>query len=89
MSLERMNLQLFGENGEGSDGEGAGNTAQQNSNQQNSNQNNQNSDGGAGENILEVATGGGGVDLSAETSATALTNIVVKPSSSIQLFIIS
>ena len=49
MSLERMNLQLFGENGENSDGEGAGNTAQQNSNQQNSNQNNQNSDGGAGE----------------------------------------
>lgn len=49
MSLERMNLQLFGANGEGSDGEGAGNTAQQNSNQQNSNQNNQNSDGGAGE----------------------------------------
>ena len=49
MYLERMNLQLFGENGEGSDGEGAGNTAQQNSNQQNSNQNNQNSDGGAGE----------------------------------------
>ena len=49
MYLERMNLQLFGANGEGSDGEGAGNTAQQNSNQQNSNQNNQNSDGGAGE----------------------------------------
>ena len=49
MYLERMNLQLFGENGEGSGGEGAGNTAQQNSNQQNSNQNNQNSDGGAGE----------------------------------------
>ena len=49
MFLERMNLQLFGVNGEGSDGEGAGNTAQQNSNQQNSNQNNQNSDGGAGE----------------------------------------
>ena len=49
MSLERMNLQLFGANGEGSDGEGAGNTAQQNNNQQNSNQNNQNSDGGAGE----------------------------------------
>ena len=44
MSLERMNLQLFGENGEGSGSEGAGNTAQQNSNQ-----NNQNSDGGAGE----------------------------------------
>ena len=44
MYLERMNLQLFGENGEGSGGEGAGNTAQQNSNQ-----NNQNSDGGAGE----------------------------------------
>ena len=49
MYLERMNLQLFGANGEGSDGEGAGNTAQQNNNQQNSNQNNQNSDGGAGE----------------------------------------
>ena len=49
MSLKRMNLQLFGENGEGSGSEGAGNTAQQNSNQQNSNQNNQNSDGGAGE----------------------------------------
>ena len=49
MFLDRMNLQLFGVNGEGSDGEGAGNTAQQNSNQQNSNQNNQNSDGGAGE----------------------------------------
>ena len=49
MSLERMNLQLFGANGEGSGSEGAGNTAQQNSNQQNSNQNNQNSDGGAGE----------------------------------------
>ena len=49
MSLERMNLQLFGENGENSGNEGAGNTAQQNSNQQNSNQNNQNSDGGAGE----------------------------------------
>ena len=49
MYLERMNLQLFGENGEGSGGEGAGNTAQQNSNQQNSNQNNQNSNGGAGE----------------------------------------
>lgn len=44
MSLERMNLQLFGANGEGSGSEGAGNTAQQNSNQ-----NNQNSDGGAGE----------------------------------------
>ena len=49
MYLERMNLQLFGANGEGSDGEGAGNTAQQNNNQQNNNQNNQNSDGGAGE----------------------------------------
>ena len=49
MFLERMNLQLFGENGEGSGSEGAGNTAQQNGNQQNSNQNNQNSDGGAGE----------------------------------------
>ena len=49
MSLERMNLQLFGENGENSGSEGAGNTAQQNGNQQNSNQNNQNSDGGAGE----------------------------------------
>ena len=49
MYLERMNLQLFGENGENSGSEGAGNTAQQNSNQQNSNQNNQNSDGGAGE----------------------------------------
>ena len=49
MYLERMNLQLFGENGENSDGEGAENTAQQNGNQQNSNQNNQNSDGGAGE----------------------------------------
>ena len=49
MSLERMNLQLFGENGENSGSEGAGNTAQQNNNQQNSNQNNQNSDGGAGE----------------------------------------
>ena len=49
MSLERMNLQLFGENGEGSGSEGAGNTAQQNGNQQNSNQNNQSSDGGAGE----------------------------------------
>lgn len=49
MFLERMNLQLFGENGEGSGSEGAGNTAQQNSNQQNSNQSNQNSDGGAGE----------------------------------------
>ena len=49
MYLERMNLQLFGENGEGSGSEGAGNTAQQNNNQQNSNQNNQNSDGGAGE----------------------------------------
>ena len=49
MSLERMNLQLFGANGEGSGSEGAGNTAQQNGNQQNSNQNNQNSDGGAGE----------------------------------------
>lgn len=49
MSLKRMNLQLFGENGENSGSEGAGNTAQQNSNQQNSNQNNQNSDGGAGE----------------------------------------
>ena len=44
MYLERMNLQLFGENGEGSGSEGAGNTAQQNSNQ-----NNQNSNGGAGE----------------------------------------
>ena len=44
MFLERMNLQLFGENGESSGSEGAGNTAQQNSNQ-----NNQNSDGGAGE----------------------------------------
>ena len=49
MSLERMNLQLFGANGEGSGSEGAGNTVQQNGNQQNSNQNNQNSDGGAGE----------------------------------------
>ena len=49
MYLERMNLQLFGENGEGSGSEGAGNAAQQNGNQQNSNQNNQNSDGGAGE----------------------------------------
>ena len=49
MYLERMNLQLFGANGEGSGSEGAGNTAQQNGNQQNSNQNNQNSDGGAGE----------------------------------------
>lgn len=49
MFLERMNLQLFGENRENSGSEGAGNTAQQNSNQQNSNQNNQNSDGGAGE----------------------------------------
>ena len=49
MFLERMNLQLFGENGENSGSEGAGNTAQQNSNQQNSNQNNQNSNGGAGE----------------------------------------
>lgn len=49
MSLERMNLQLFGANGEGSGSEGAGNTAQQNNNQQNNNQNNQNSDGGAGE----------------------------------------
>lgn len=49
MYLEKMNLQLFGENGEGSDGEGAGNANQQNNNQQNSNQNNQNSDGGAGE----------------------------------------
>ena len=49
MSLERMNLQLFGENGENSGSEGAGNTAQQNGNQQNSNQNSQNSDGGAGE----------------------------------------
>ena len=49
MFLERMNLQLFGENGENSGSEGAGNTAQQNSNQQNSNQNNQNSDGDAGE----------------------------------------
>ena len=49
MYLERMNLQLFGENGEGSGSEGAGNTAQQNNNQQNNNQNNQNSDGGAGE----------------------------------------
>ena len=49
MFLERMNLQLFGANGEGSGSEGAGNAAQQNGNQQNSNQNNQNSDGGAGE----------------------------------------
>lgn len=49
MFLERMNLQLFGENGENSGSEGAGNTAQQNNNQQNNNQNNQNSDGGAGE----------------------------------------
>lgn len=49
MYLEKMNLQLFGENGEGSGSEGAGNTVQQNGNQQNSNQNNQNSDGGAGE----------------------------------------
>lgn len=49
MYLERMNLQLFGEIGEGSGGEGAGNTAQQNNNQQNNNQNNQNSNGGAGE----------------------------------------
>ena len=49
MYLERMNLQLFGANGEGSGSEGAGNTAQQNNNQQNNNQNNQNSDGGAGE----------------------------------------
>lgn len=49
MFLERMNLQLFGENGESSGGEGAGNANQQNNNQQNSNQNNQNSDGGAGE----------------------------------------
>ena len=49
MFLERMNLQLFGENGENSGSEGAGNTAQQNGNQQNSNQNNQNSNGGAGE----------------------------------------
>ena len=49
MFLERMNLQLFGENGENSGSEGAGNTAQQNSNQQNNNQNNQNSNGGAGE----------------------------------------
>lgn len=49
MYLEKMNLQLFGENGEGSGGEGAGNTAQQNNNQQNNNQNNQNSNGGAGE----------------------------------------
>ena len=49
MYLERMNLQLFGENGENSGSEGAGNAAQQNGNQQNSNQNNQNSDGGAGE----------------------------------------
>ena len=49
MFLERMNLQLFGENGENSVSEGAGNTAQQNNNQQNNNQNNQNSDGGAGE----------------------------------------
>ena len=49
MSLERMNLQLFGENGENSGSEGAGNTAQQNNNQQNNNQNNQNSNGGAGE----------------------------------------
>ena len=49
MFLERMNLQLFGENGEGSGSEGAGNANQQNNNQQNSNQNNQNSNGGAGE----------------------------------------
>lgn len=49
MYLKKMNLQLFGENGEGSGGEGAGNANQQNNNQQNSNQNNQNSDGGAGE----------------------------------------
>ena len=49
MYLERMNLQLFGENGEGSGSEGAGNANQQNNNQQNSNQNNQNSNGGAGE----------------------------------------
>lgn len=49
MFLERMNLQLFGENGEGSGGEGAGNIVQPNSNQQNNNQNNQNSDGGAAE----------------------------------------
>ena len=49
MSLERMNLQLFGANGEGSGSEGAENANQQNNNQQNSNQNNQNSDGGAGE----------------------------------------
>ena len=49
MFLERMNLQLFGENGEGSGSEGAENANQQNNNQQNSNQNNQNSDGGAGE----------------------------------------
>lgn len=49
MYLEKMNLQLFGENGESSGGEGAGNANQQNNNQQNSNQNNQNSDGGAGE----------------------------------------
>lgn len=49
MYLEKMNLQLFGENGEGSGGEGAGKANQQNNNQQNSNQNNQNSDGGAGE----------------------------------------
>lgn len=49
MYLEKMNLQLFGENGEGSGGEGAGNANQQNNNQQNSNQNNQNSNGGAGE----------------------------------------
>lgn len=55
MYLEKMNLQLFGENREGSDGEGAGNTAQQNNNQQNSNQNNQNSDGGAGEKIYTQA----------------------------------
>ena len=49
MYLERMNLQLFGENGENSGSEGAGNANQQNNNQQNNNQNNQNSDGGAGE----------------------------------------
>ena len=49
MFLERMNLQLFGENGENSGSEGAGNANQQNNNQQNNNQNNQNSDGGAGE----------------------------------------
>ena len=49
MFLERMNLQLFGANGEGSGSEGAENANQQNNNQQNSNQNNQNSNGGAGE----------------------------------------